>query len=168
MAKDKLRAILQPIVEQYGVNAVSRTLHELKHVRDYCSPAKTPASHPRKDRPKPTAVEYVRKMDLSADRAAVVVRAAEQFHERTFLPTMADVRNFCQTYNIDVPATKSRVSAIPRIFKFISMMDVSEVHKMLDGGMFSGPARLGPVADAIRNFGVSDIRASGYRNRTTP
>ncbi len=31
-------------------------------------------------------------------------------------------------------------------------MDVARIEKMLSSGAFSGPARLGPIADAIRNY----------------
>ena len=37
-------------------------------------------------------------------------------------------------------------------------MDVADVERMLDDRMFSGPAQLGPVADAIRG------KAKEYRD----
>ena len=54
-------------------------------------------------------------------------------------------------YEIEEPKSKTRVSGIPRIFKFLVTMDVAEVKTMLDDRMFSGPAELGPIADAIRS-----------------
>ena len=85
---------------------------------------------------------------------------AQRFHSKSFLPTFGDIANFCQTYNIDVPASKSRASAIPRVFKFIAAMEADEIQRMLDEGMFSGPARLGPIADAIRRNGRGRATAS--------
>ena len=69
-----------------------------------------------------------------------------------------DIRNFCEAYGIEEPRSKSRASGIPRVFKFLVTMDVADVERMLDDRMFSGPAQLGPVADAIRG------KAKEYRD----
>ena len=59
---------------------------------------------------------------------------------------------------IEEPRSKSRASGIPRVFKFLVTMDVADVERMLDDRMFSGPAQLGPIADAIRG------KAKEYRD----
>jgi len=89
-------------------------------------------------------------MDMAAERAEVIGRAAREFERRTFLPTLGDIRSFCEVYGIEQPNWKSRVSCIPRIFKFLATMDTSDVEKILNDRMFSGPVELGPIADAIR------------------
>ena len=43
-----------------------------------------------------------------------------------------------------------RVAGIPRTFKFLITMQLTDIQRMLGDGMFSGPAELGPIADAIR------------------
>ena len=95
-------------------------------------------------------MDYVKAMEVPVERAAVVRRAAEEFERRVFLPTLGDVRSFCEEFGIEEPRSTSRVSGIPRIFKFLVTMEVAEVERMLDGLVFSGPASLGPIADAIR------------------
>ena len=85
-------------------------------------------------------------------------RAAEEFEQRVFLSTLNDIRNFCEAYGIEEPRSKSRASGIPRVFKFLVTMDVADVERMLDDRMLSGPAQLGPVADAIRG------KAKEYRD----
>ena len=87
---------------------------------------------------------------MPAGRAEVIGRAAKEFERRVFLPTLGDVRSFCQTYGIDEPRSKSRVGGIPRVFKFLTTMETSEVERMLDARLFAGPAELGPIAEAIR------------------
>ena len=77
-------------------------------------------------------------------------RAAEEFEQRVFLSTLNDIRNFCEAYGIEEPRSKSRASGIPRVFKFLVTMDVADVERTLDDRMLSGPAQLGPFADAIR------------------
>ena len=67
-----------------------------------------------------------------------------------FLSTLNDIRNFYEAYRIEESRSKSRASRIPRVFKFLVTKDVADVDRMLDDRMFSGPAQLGPVADANR------------------
>lgn len=106
-------------------------------------------------------MDYVQSLDVSAERSAVVRRAAEEFERRVFLPTLGDVRSFCETYGIEEPKSRSRVSGIPRIFKFLVTMAAADVERMLDDRVFSGPASLGPIADAIRG------KAKEYREAGT-
>ena len=99
------------------------------------------------------ATQYVAKMDLEPDRSASVVKLADRFDDKTFLPTFGDIANFCEIYGIDVPASRSRASAIPRVFKFLASMEPDDIEKIVKWEMFSGPSRLGPIADAIRRNG---------------
>jgi hypothetical protein len=103
-------------------------------------------------------VDFVQSLEVPAARAAVLRRAAEEFDQRAFLSTLNDIRNFCEAYGIEEPRSKSRASGIPRVFKFLVTMDVADVERMLDDRMFSGPAQLGPIADAIRG------KAKEYRD----
>ena len=93
-------------------------------------------------------------MELASDKQATVCALAERFERKDFLPTFGDIRNFCEVYSIDVPASKTRASAITRVFKFLANeMEADEVQRILDYELFSGPSRLGPIADAIRRNG---------------
>lgn len=108
----------------------------------------------RKRAPKPNAAEYAAKMELPSDKQVAVIALAERFERKAFLPSFGDVVNFCETYGIDVPASRTRANAIPRVFKFLANeMEVGEVQSILDYEMYSGPSRLGPIADAIRRNG---------------
>lgn len=157
----KLKAELHSMINQYGFKQVERSLKEIR-LSD-CQ-LEAPKQHkassdagmtkkPRKRQPKVTAQGYVAKMDLPSEKKPVMIELAKRFQEKSFLPAFGDIRNFCQIYGIDEPSSKSRASAIPRIFKFIVAMETSEVQRILDNGMFSGPSRLGPIADAIRHNG---------------
>lgn len=155
MARRDLRAALRSMVEQYGFKTVSRVLHEME-ARD-AGPnsggkAKAPARRQRKRiKRRLSAVDFVQSMEVPAERAAVVRRAAEEFERRAFLPTLHDLRSFCEAYGIEEPRSRSRASGIPRIFKFLVTMAVADVERMLDDRVFSGPVELGPIADAIRD-----------------
>ena len=158
MMDDDLRAALGSIVERYGLATVSRILREME-TREAAlnrrgktgARKRVKAKGGQRTKNRRSAVDFVQSMEVSAERATVVRRAAEEFERRVFLPTLNDVRSFCEAYGIEEPRSKSRASGIPRIFKFLVTMNVADIKKILDDRMFSGPAELGPIADAIRN-----------------
>ena len=161
MSKAKLKDTLRLIVRQYGFEQVGRSLREIRLAdrqlksskqSKVLSNNKAVTKSPKK-RAKVNAPEYVAKMELSTEKEPMAVELAKRFENKAFLPTFGDIRNFCQIYGIDEPASKSRTSAIPRVFKFIATMETDEIQRILDDGMFSGPSRLGPIADAIRRNG---------------
>ena len=92
-------------------------------------------------------------MDLPQETADGVLELAKRFDEKSFMPTLGDVVRFCGVYGVDVPASKSRASAVPRVFGAIAAMDAEDVWMLLDYGAFAGPSRLAPIADAIARSG---------------
>ena len=166
MANSRLDSTLRSLVQRHGLGNVLRSLGEIASRDSESASAEPSIVHRRltetKGRPrhKPTAQEYVSRMTLPLWKEAVVSEFAVRFDRRTFLPTFSDIAHFCQIYGIDVPASKSRASAIPRVFRFIaSEMDAREAQRILDDGLFSGPSQLGPIADAIRRTGRASRRS---------
>lgn len=161
MTQTRLRQTLDSIVREYGLELVSQSLREIElsgiqpenSKRNAKSPERNTVAGPRKKKLKATAPEHVAKMDLPAEKETAVAELARRFEDKAFMPTFGDIANFCQIYGIDEPASRSRASAIPRVFKFIASMEADEIQRLLDLRMFSGPARLGPIADAIRRSG---------------
>ena len=158
MARRDLRAALGSMVEQYGFKTVSRVLHEMEASdpgpnsgRKAKAQARPQRKNGRRIKRRLSAVDFVQSMEVPTERAAVVRRAAEEFERRVFLPTLNDLRSFCEAYGIEEPRSRSRASGIPRIFRFLVTMAVADVERMLDDRVFSGPAELGPIADAIRD-----------------
>lgn len=167
MIDERLHTALQSLVSRYGFEEIDRSLSEMRLARAQPDGAKrhsaaaNTVNSAKKARKPVSAQEYVSKMDDDPERAALMLEVARRFQDKSFLPTFGDIRNFCQVYGIDEPASKSRASAIPRVFKFMATMSDEEVQGILDGGMFSGPSRVGPIADAIRANG----RVAALRNR---
>ena len=168
---------LRSLVDHYGIEQIERTLKAIAASGRRPAVRKRESSgtvqrNDQRRKTRITAPEYVAKMDLTADRRPAVQALAERFEEKSFLPTCADIRDFCGTYNIEAPASKSRVSAIARIFKFVATMDAGELRRLLDENAFSGPSRLGPIAEAIRQNGRTarshDINDSGNEHRGEP
>ena len=165
MVDKKLGTALRSLVRRYGFKQVDRSLREIRLSEprlDDARPSRRADSTQttKKKRHALSAQEYVANMDQYLETRPAISELAKRFEEKTFLPTIGDIRNFCQAYGIDEPASKSRASAIPRVFKCMAAMSTEEVRRILDGGMFSGPSRLGPIADAIRENG----RAAAFRD----
>ena len=168
MTQTRLEHTLRSMVRQYGFEQVDQCLQEIG------LPEHQPIDSKRNTRPsdgggasevgnkraKVTAPEHVAKMELPLEKEPAIVALANRFQDKSFLPTFGDIANFCQIYGIDEPASKSRASAIPRVFKFIASMETNEIQRILDDGMFSGPSRLGPIADAIRRSGRAKATAN--------
>ena len=100
-------------------------------------------------RPRLTAVDYVARMDLPQVVRAPLIELASRFDERSFLPTIGDVRNFLLFCDYDGTTPKSRAAAVPCAFKLLARMDPARVAGICDERMFSGPANMLPIADAI-------------------
>ena len=159
--QSRLSYRLDKLVRDYGLAQVIRELGEIERrtrahnsAKSAAPPAKKAKRASRKRRPKPTASQYVAKMELSPEKAKFVTELAKRFDTKSFLPSfVGDVVGFCQRYGVQVPASRSRASAVPRVFKRIESLETEEIRRILDERLFSGPSRLGPIADAIRRNG---------------
>lgn len=168
MASPILDSTLRSLVRRHGLGNVLKSLGVIastdseslsieKSVDD-----RSLAEGKGRARPRPNAQEYVSRMRLPARKMAVMFEVAERFDRKTFLPTFSDIINFCHSYGIDVPLSRTRASSIPRIFRFLAHeVPNNEIQRILDDGAFSGPSRLGPIADAIRRNGRAS-RAAGH------
>ena len=161
MTQSTLKDTLRSMVREYGYEQVDQSLREIrpsvglgKYPQGNAQPLRKGATTSvGKGRVKVTAPEYVAKMEIPTDKEPAVAELAKRFNEKSFLPSFGDVAFFCWNYRIDEPLSKSRDSAIPRVFKSLAAMDAAELQRILDLGLFSGPSRLGPIADAIRRNG---------------
>ncbi len=168
MTQSALKDTLRSMVYRYGFEQVNECLREigLSDPRSEGSDQVERASQisalakPGNRRSKVTAPGHVAKMKLPSEKEAAVSELAKRFEDKAFLPTFGDIANFCQIYGIDEPASKSRASAIPRVFTLIAAMEADDIQRILDDGMFSGPSRLGPIADAIRRNGRASRKAT--------
>ncbi len=167
MKDSKLKAALRPIVQEHGLGRVLKSLGEIATddaprkatQRSAAQSNDRPAKKASPRKPRVTASAYVDKMNIHRDSYPAIAELAKRFENKGFLPSWHDVDNFCRMYEIETPASKSRSNAIPRVFKHLATMDVEEVQKILDYGMFSGPSKLAPISEAIRRYG----RAASYR-----
>ena len=165
MTQTDLKDTLRSMVREHGLEQVERYLGELarsEHDKDSIernvkSSPRVAAKRSSKRRPKPTASQYLARMEVSPEKGELVSELAGRFDAKSFLPAFGDVVNFCLSYRVDLPASRSRANAIPRVFKLLASLEVDEIRRIIDEGLFSGPSRLGPIADAIRRNGRSAL-----------
>lgn len=154
MSQPEVTEKLRALVTHYGIDAVQAGLSDLTSTE--CSSTARPATKSRKsNKPKPSAVASVQQMKLAHQKIPTLIHAAELFDQKRFLPAVADIREFCRVYNLELPNSSSRASAIPRVFSFLASMDNDAIERTVNHGAFCGPARLAPIADAIRNSAES-------------
>ena len=157
MTQPDLTETLQGLVRRHGISSV---LHSLADIQT--APNQHSSSLSRKPtynaESKSLAIDYVEKMTLPHEKSEAMMRAAQRFEDGKLLPSIADIREFCRIHSIKLGKSSSRSSSIPRVFTFLAVMDTAGITKLLDEGEFSGPTRLAPIADAIRNR--SAVRSS--------
>lgn len=118
-------------------------------------------SHPpARKRVRRTAVDYVARLDLPPIVREPLDELASRFDERLFLPTIGDVRNFLLFCDYDGKPPKARGTAVPCVFRLLARMDPARVAGIRDERMFSGPANMLPIADAIGQAS-SGVQPSG-------
>ena len=169
MPKTQLRDELIAMVNRHGMHQVEQQLKELATAKATIRTTRGTVAKSRyltkrrssKVRPKLTATQYVSKMEMPLEKRGHVSELAARFENKTFLPAFGDIVNFCHNYGIKAPASRSRVNAIPRVFKLLATLETDQIQRIVDGWHFSGPSRLGPIADAIRRNG----RAAGVAKR---
>ena len=169
--EDRLSRTLRAMVLEHGVERVERTLGEIR--KSAVDPSADHRSTARADRSrklpgsgqtkkeKPSASAYVSRLKVPDETRRLLEEAATRYEEKTFLPTSGEIRNFCSVYGLEAPASSSRVSAVPRVFKRLAQLDPEEIRSILQTGSFSGPSRLAPIAAAIRR---SSERRSGMED----
>lgn len=149
MAQRNLTETLQGLVRRHGISSVLHSLADIQAAPDEHSSLERKRTHNAGS--KPSAMDYVAKMTLPQEKSEVMTCAAQRFENGRFLTNIADIREFCRIHKVELGKSASRTSSIPRVFTFLATMDSSEISKILEEGAFSGPTRLAPIADAIRN-----------------
>ena len=153
MKSRRLADELRLLVSRHGFETVNLELQTLETKQPTREPNHRTQAKAGRRNGRVKAPEYVRKMDIDVDKRPAVSALAERFEAKAFLPTCADIRNFCAIYGIDEPASKSRAAAIPRLFKCLAAMATKDVNDLVADNAFSGPTQLAPLAEAIRQHG---------------
>ena len=155
------KSVLLSIVEEHGFEKVEECLQEIAvserasvQAEGRTAKSRVPTKRtPSRIRKKPSASQYVARLDVSSDKANLVKELATRFDAKSFMPAFNDAVEFCHIYGIAPPASRSRANVIPRVFKRLVSLETDQIQRIVAGGHFSGPSRLGPISDAIRRNG---------------
>ena len=155
-----METILRALVLECGMPKIQRTLDQIREASgapsecgsrtsDRC-PEPSTSGRPKPKVTRHSAVTYVEKSEFPAETRGPLAMAAQKYDDRSFLPTLAEVKNFYLVYGINAPSPPaSRAIAIPWIFNFLSKWEPKNVQALIESRAFSGPTQLAPIAAAI-------------------
>ena len=158
MTKNQLDQKLEAIIGQFGytevqkrLDAANRRLNRLpmdSHSRH--SDTLSNAVNRRKIHRKRDAIDIVSSFDgIDSDKHDILTDLAQKFERKEFMPNIATTRMFLESVGEDTSRLKSRKQAVAKIFRALSALPDKRLRQIVERGSFSGPARLGPLADAI-------------------
>lgn len=163
--KTLLKNLLSVLVKEWGYEEVNGSLSELAHAhpapeQDAVRPGedvRVSGKHKAVRTPysKPTATEFVNRMAAPEVRKSLLRRLALQFDEKSFLPSISDVRHFLELRGHDVRGIKQRQDAFKRILKLVDGMTEDELERFVKISLHAGPTQLGPLSNAIRATGAA-------------
>lgn len=157
-----LMRLLELFVAEWGYEQVRRTLSQISEVysadrnvtalkgpvqRDALTQLKT--SRPKRR----TAAEYVAKLEHEDRENKTLLKIAERFDRREFLPSMGDVREFLAMQGQKPTDMKDRSEAFGRLLPILQRLPAERLEHLANSDSHSGPATLGPLSDAIRATG---------------
>lgn len=154
-----LQSLLITLIDEWGVDVVVDCLNELSVSaggKNIAKSAKGDAGRQKgrvAARERLTASLMVSRTSLPVDKKNLINILAERYDDKLFLPSSGDIRYFFEAYGEDVPNVRQRNDAFRMVLRLLSGMTESALRKIVDSGAHSGPARLGPLSDAMREVG---------------
>jgi hypothetical protein len=147
---DLLRDLLSVILKEWSPARIYRALDSL--VPESERPRSNPT--PRSDKPRHrTPTDQVRMLKLPRDKKRVLLEMATDFENKKYLPTISDARNHLEMLGLNGGAIKSRSDGFKVLLPILVDMPSEALERTRRRGGQGGPARLGPLADAIRETG---------------
>lgn len=157
MRQKNLQTALSALVAECGYASVIRSLEKMRPKdkgADVVTPPPNNKEPAKKPRVKKDAVAVVASLDLpEGEKKRALVRLAERYENKTFMPNVNHVRAFLEGMGMDVSRIKSRQQVTVRVFKHLADMPEGEVQDVEHSGCFDPPKSLDVIADAIHAFG---------------
>lgn len=166
-----LTLILQSLVEEFGVQQVRERLNKLSNASaeqeaDDRSTKENSSTRPVEKRPRVSGmVAMAEALPDDSEKTKLIRDLASRFDNKTFLPSMGDVKHFAEMRGGSVRA-KQRSDSARSLLLLLSSMNIENLQKIVTAESHSGPSQLGPLADAIKDRAAttrsieSDDRAS--------
>lgn len=146
-----LISLLAPLLREWGYDTVRQCLEEIQagQIKDNFSRA-AHKRKPAKTRRRPSAVEMVERLDITADQKDPFHVLASRFDAKTFLPAASDVRHFLEMRGHGPSPVKQRQDAFRKVLDVLLSMADDELMLLQTSGTHAGPTQLGPLSDAIK------------------
>ena len=156
-----MEELLRVLVKEWGHQAVRQALNDIEGTtsaalagrsgREERSGRASAGPGAGRERHKLNPVEQIAKMELPDSKKAVLLALASHFEKRLFLPTTADVKNFLEINHASAGILHGRDRALSKVLHILVGLSEESLGRMLQDDTHSGPARLGPLSEAIRS-----------------
>jgi hypothetical protein len=154
-----LAKLVRTLVEEWGHDEVQKALAQLSNVSSgHVSPER--ASRQASRWKKPTAVQQVTRLDIPDGQRETLLALAAKFDRKQFLPSVVDIREFLAMRGEDSGGVNDRIDGFRRLLRSFLELPAERLEHLVSSTRYSGPARLGPLSDAIRSTGEA-IRRRG-------
>jgi hypothetical protein len=147
------------LVAEWGLEAVQRALLDVSMRSPAQIAPEASVEAPNRSR-KPTAIQRAARVDAPPNRHEALIAIAAAFDEKKFLPTIGAVKEFLSMNHARPVALKDRLESFRHVLGILAGMPTADLQRILHEKRFSGPARLGPLSDAIRSAGRSIRRSA--------
>lgn len=155
LSKHDVRKKLETFVDELGLPEVLIQLASISSNKldgaDDVTPNGPKKSAGRKRKPRQNASETVENMDLQPSKREILSELAKSYDQRQFLPATSDINIFFESQKIRAAPVKSRSAAIPRVFRYLVSLSFEQLREISVNPTYFGPAKLGPLADAIQD-----------------
>lgn len=148
---DVLAEMIRVLITKWGAKAVYRAIDGIVPEQER---RKLRQAETRPSSEFQTPVQMVDDLEIDQDRKAILIEIARSYESGSFLKTIGDVKRFLAVRGISTAKIKSRSSSFKAILPTLSNLSPDGLERELRRGANSGPARLGPLADAIRESGA--------------
>jgi hypothetical protein len=158
--------MVRALVDEWGTSEVSLALSKVS-MSSTGLESSTKSGLPRsrsKNRTKPSAVTQVENGDYLGVQRELLMNIALRFDQKDFLPSIADVREFLILQGDRPGDLKDRRDSFRFVLKQMSQLPLDRLQQIATSSLHTGPARLGPLSDAISGAGEMHRRDADQRH----
>lgn len=146
-----LKSLLASLLQEWGYETVRHCLDQVNAGRASQGPLQGEQGRkPAKDYRRPSALDAVGRLKLTMDRKEPLKVLASRFDDKTFLPTVSDVRHFLEMRGQDPSIIKQRQDSFRKILGVLLKMPDDELMLLRESTSHMGPTQLGPLSEAIK------------------
>jgi hypothetical protein len=162
-----LRKLLQVFVNEWGHKEVTEVLESITHSPIHPTLEGATKTLRRAARVRLSAIQQTEQAGLEGEKRQVLLRLAERYDSKQFLPNVADVREFLTMMDEKPLLMKDRKDAFRVLLRSLVGLPVERLQRLALSAQHSGPAQLGPLSDAIAAAGER-LPRQRQASHTTP